>query len=70
MPFAARQLGFNPAAYGRNCTTSKSVPGGAPGPKGGGKPRSNLPLTRARVLPWRATVVGTLKRSEVMTLTT
>lgn len=50
--------------HGRICTTSNSVPGGAPGPKGGGKPRSNRALTRASVLPWRAPVVGTRNRSE------
>ena len=56
--------------YGRNCTPSKSVPGGAPGPNGGGKPRSKRPFTTARREPWRTIVVGTRNSGDVIVCTT
>jgi hypothetical protein len=47
--------------------TSNSVPGGAPGPKGGGRPRSNRLLTNASSPPCLATVVGTRNNGDVIT---
>jgi drug/metabolite transporter (DMT)-like permease len=47
-------------------TTLKVVPGGAPGPKGGGRPRLYLPLGRARSSPYFATVVGSSNRGLVI----